>query len=34
MIPFLVNFIKDFINPFNGRNESSAGVVGTVGVSF
>ena len=29
-----VDASKDFINPFNGRNESSAGVVGTVGVSF
>ncbi len=24
----------DFINPFNGRNESKAGIVGSVGVTF
>lgn len=29
-----VDASKDFINPFNGRNESKAGVVGSVGVSF
>ncbi len=29
-----VDASKDFINPFNGRNESKAGVVGSVGVTF
>ena len=29
-----VDASKDFINPFNGRNESKAGVVASVGVTF
>lgn len=29
-----VDASKDFINPFNGRNESKAGIVGSVGVTF
>lgn len=29
-----VDASKAFINPFNGRNESKAGVVGSVGVTF
>ena len=29
-----VDASKDFIIPFNGRDESKAGVVGSVGVTF